>query len=110
MKRGHQMPALLHQDRVALIGGQHRSIRAHAPDNRGANENRLEIAGLRALRKTGLRRDLRHAAIDLAAIGVALHRQVHETEALLGRMGNLRSQQDGARASAENRASLSEVD
>src|SRR5713226_4450334 len=108
MKRSQQMPALLHQDRVPVIGSQHFSARSHAPDDWGANEDCFEIAWLRTLRKTGFRRDLRHAAVDLAAIRVALHGQVHQTEALLGRMGDLRGKQDGAGASTENRAFLPE--
>ena len=34
MKSGHQMPALLHQHRIALIAGQHFGIAAHAANDR----------------------------------------------------------------------------
>ena len=49
---------------------------------------------------------LLNGAVNLAAVGIALHRYVHESQVFLRRIQNFLSQQNRSRASAEYRIAL----
>src|SRR5579859_1254328 len=110
MKCGYQMAALLDQNRITLISSQHARVRSHVADNGRANEDGLEIAGVRPLGEVRLGRKLGHAAIDLAAVAITLDSQIHERQTLLGRMGHLGCQENRAGASAEDGPAAAKLD
>src|SRR5579864_2955731 len=97
MKCGHHMAALLHPNRIAVITGQYGRIRAYLPDDGRADENRFQFAA------AILESDVRDAAVDLAAVGVALDLDVHQAEARLRGMGYFAGEQNGARAASVDR-------
>ena len=66
-----------------------RAPSSHAADDRRANEYRLQLPGRRARREIGSGFEFVNAAVDLPAVGVALHRDIHQPEALLGGMRDL---------------------
>src|SRR5258708_10280573 len=110
MKGGYQVAALLDPNRIALINSPHAGVRTDVADNRRANDDGLEIAGVRPLREIRLGRKLSHAAIDLAAVPVALDRQIHEPETLLGRVRDIRRQENCAGAGSEDGPSAAKLD
>ena len=71
MKSRGQMRALLHQYRIALIAGEHLGVLADAADNGRADEHRFQAA------VHPLRMQMGDAAVQLTAIGIALHLHVH---------------------------------
>ena len=97
MKRGGQMPALLDQHRIALIGRQHLRV----PPTRRMMGARMKTASRSPVERRRLsgRRD---AAVELAAVGVALDADVHQPERCLRRVGDFGGQQDGAGAGSED--------
>src|SRR5690348_9957809 len=101
MERGHHVPALLHPNRIALVGRQNFSAGADSQDLRRAYENRLHL--IRTYLKP---RDL---AINLAAVGVALDVDIDEIEAGLRGFSDGVSQQDRAGASSEDRLMSGEL-
>src|ERR1051326_2480560 len=110
MKGSYQVAALLDQNRIALIGSQHVDIRSHVSDYGRANEDGLEFAGVRPLSKSGFRRELSYAAIDLAAIAVTLYRQIHKRQTLLGRVRDLRREENRTGAGPNDGPFAAELD
>jgi hypothetical protein len=80
-----------------------------APDDRRADEHRLQLARARCASRIRLGVEHHHAAVDLPAVGVALHGDIHQPQALLRRVGDLGGHQDGAGAGAEHRLAPAEL-
>src|SRR5207302_6993764 len=101
MKCGYHVAALLHPYRVLAVPGQHLSAGSDPADDRSPDEDRLHAATVRlvAIRD----RELHDAAVDLAAVRIALDRNVHEGQAGLGGMGDLAGHHNSSRATAVNR-------
>ena len=74
----------------------------HAADDGRADEDGFQVAAVR-------HGDARDAAVDLAAVGVALDGDVHQTEACLRGMRHFARQQNRAGAGAEDRLLLGEA-
>src|SRR5580698_6024651 len=103
MKGRGQVLALFYEYWIALIRSQHIRLPADAANDGSTNEDRFEIAfDPRCLQA-------RDAAVELAPVSVALHIDVHEAERRLRRIGNLRSEQNGAGAGSEDRALLAKL-
>ena len=102
MERRHHVAALLHPHRIAVILRQHGAARAYAADDRRADEHSFHVAAVR-------HRDARDAAVDLAAIGVALDGDIHQAQARLRGMRHFARQQDRSGAAAEDRLVLGEA-
>ena len=102
MKRRRQVAALLHQHRVAVVARQDAHAAPDPPDDRRADEDRLQSARPR-------RAELRHAAVQLPAVGVALDVDIHQAEALLVGVRDPAGQQDGAGAGAEDGPARAEL-
>src|SRR5471032_1862252 len=114
MERGNQVRTLLDQDRVAGKPGQHvhRSPlhrTSDAPDDGRADEDSLEFAWRRPLLKVLSGIDLHHARIDLPAVTVAFHGNIHQAQALLAGMRHFPGHEDGAGAGAEHRLAAAEL-
>src|SRR5450755_2459510 len=84
-------------------------MRSHAPDYGRADEDRLHFALVRAGCEFRFRSYVRHAAIDLPAVGITFHIDIHQAQALLRWLRDAGSQKNGARASAEDGTAPSEV-
>src|SRR5579884_2713797 len=107
MKGCRHVPALLHQHGRVLITRQNARVLAETANDRGANEHRLQFPALQPAPR--LRMQAHDAAVDLPSVGIALHIQIHQPQRALLRPRNTLSQQDGARAGAENRLLLAET-
>src|SRR5450755_32570 len=108
MERRHHVPALFHQDRVALIAGQDARLRSHTADHGRTDEHGFHFPGIRAGGEFGLGSHLGNAAIELAAVSVAFDVDIHQAEALLQRFGDTGGQQDGPGAGAKDRTAAAE--
>jgi len=91
---GDQMATLLSEDGISVIGGEHLNGGAGGADDGSANEDRFEVP------EGG--REIDDAGIELAAVGVALDFDIHEPERLLFRGGDVRREEDGSGAGAED--------
>jgi hypothetical protein len=91
---GEEMP-FADQDGKAVAAGQGFNLRSGVGDARGANEDHLERAALERCR------DGEDAGVDLAAVGVALDRDVEGGEGFLCGVFYILCEQDRARTSAE---------
>src|SRR5438094_525706 len=94
MEGGDNVPALFHQDRMAVIAGEHLSALADPPDNRRPYEDRLHIARRGAGLELRFGSNARDPAIDLPAIRIPFDTDIDESEALLSRTRDLVRQQD----------------
>src|SRR5437588_10871753 len=102
MESGHYVASLLHQDWIALVSRQHARAFSDAADDGGPDEDSLHSARRGAGLEIRFGRDAGDAAIDLPAVGIALHSDVDETQAFLRRAGDFVGQQDGSGAGAED--------
>lgn len=103
MKCGDQMSALLHQHRVTFILCQNPHLRARAPDNGSPDKNRFHIALPRAFLEVRARMNVRHPAIDLPPVSVALHHHVDDPETLLRWIPHFLREKDRSGARPEHR-------
>jgi hypothetical protein len=92
---GGEEMAFADQDGKAVTAGQGFNLRAGVGDARGADEDHLERAALECCR------DGEDAGVDLAAVGVALDRDVEGGEGFLCGAFYVLCEQDRARTSAE---------
>ena len=97
MKRGHQMPALLHQHRVAVVPCQHLGAGPHAANDRRADEHCLQIAALQLGRNRG------DAAVQLPCRRRCAPRRYPSTQATPATGLVPAGQQNRAGAGAEHR-------
>src|ERR1035438_8228789 len=102
MEGGHEVPPLLDQHRVARVLRQHLDPGTGAADNRRADKHRLQFAWGRAHLKFRRRIQFHHPAVQLPAVGVSLHGDIHQPEAFLRGVGDVPGHQDGAGASSEH--------
>ena len=98
VKRGSHDGSRAYEHRGAVVLGEHFDVGADSRDARRADEHGVKRRVKTAQRNVGLE------AVDLAAVGVAPHRDVDCAErALVGAtVLDLRGQQDHARARAED--------
>ena len=109
MKGSHEVAALFHQHRVALVGRQYVSLWPHAANDRRTNEHGFEFAGMRALLEFRLGCKVSDTAVDLAAIAVSLYCQIHQSQTLLRRVSDFAGQQDSPGAGAEDGPAAAEI-
>src|ERR1019366_5053979 len=82
---------------------QNVDVFSRAANDGGADEDGFQVTGAGALLEVGTGFELGHAAVDLAAVSVALDGEIQHAEAFLGGVFHFRSQQDGTRTSSEDR-------
>src|SRR6185437_4562090 len=97
MERRRKMPPLLHQHWVAFVPRKYVSGAADTAYDGSANEHSLNVAAAQITRWKP-----RDPAIELASVGIALDRDIHQPERTLRRPGNLLGHQDRPGAGAEN--------
>ena len=104
MKCRNKVPALFHQDGVALEAGQHFHAFTNSPDDRSANEDGFEV--LRccvASRKARSGIDVGNTTVELPPVRVPFDVDVHHVQRFLYRVGYLGGQKNRPRARAEHR-------
>jgi len=100
VKRGRHVSTLLHPHRISLIGSEDLNIWADFPYNGRPNEDGFHLF------TSGV--DFRDAAIQLAAIRIALHSDIHQSKARLGWTGNFTSEKNCPGTGSEDRLVLAE--
>src|SRR5688572_22691692 len=93
VKRGCEMPSLLYQHRVTVIAGEHSRALANTPDDRRANEDRLQIATCDSFRL-----QIHDPAVELPPIGITFDSDVHDAERVLNGIRDFRRDQNRTRA------------
>lgn len=97
MEGSGEMTALLDEDGFVSVGGENVNTLTDAADDRGADKHRFQIGAVGHL-------DFRDLRVDLAAVGIAFDRYVHDSKGLLLGMVDLVGEQNGSGAGAENGA------
>jgi len=102
MEGGCEQTPLLDQHRQAAGAAEYPNALAHAADDGGANEHHFHrpVRQFRAFAPA-------HRAIDLAAVSVALHGDVHQPQPVLRRVHDVLRQQNGSGAGSEDRLARS---
>src|SRR6516225_1391622 len=108
MERSHQISVLFDQHRITIVARQHLDPRSCMTNDRCPNEHRFEGPGSDSAFKFGFRREPCDAAVDLPAVGVALHVEIYQPEALLLRTGHMPGHQDGPGTGSEDRLAVAE--
>src|SRR5947209_2065530 len=96
MERRHHVLALFYQDWIRAIARQHPGAAADRADDRGSYKYGFHV-GPFSYRKAD------DAAVELPAVRVPLHPDVHETQRFLGRVADFLRQQDRPGAGPEDR-------
>ena len=104
------MTTLLNQNRVAAVFGENAHPLPDAADDGRADEHRFEFSGAGAGEEVVSRRHRADGTIDLPSVGIALDRNINQTEARLPRRGDVGRHQDGTGAGAEQGVPRGEPD
>ena len=97
MEGSREQFALAHQHRVTISFGHYLNFRANPSYPGSSDINHLQ----RAAGQFGIPDP--DGAVDLPPIGISFHTNVHDRQALLGRMGDIAGKQNAAGTSAEGR-------